>query len=162
MAAAATAQERHESKDAGMIPQSVKSEHEEIVEALDFATRVSGPVGTAASELAAVMRPHFEREEEIALPPLGMLERLSRGERCPDQDKVLLMTDALRAELPRMLEEHEAIGAAALRLEEVAQANRNPTVQKLARKLQLHARSEEEVFYPAALLVGDVIRLRDR
>jgi hypothetical protein len=35
---------------------------------------------------------------------------------------------------------------------------RNTDVEKLAQKLHLHARSEEGLFYPAALLVGDVVR----
>jgi len=30
----------------------------------------------------------------------------------------------------------------------------------VAAPLQVHAQSEEEVFYPAALLVGDVVRAR--
>jgi hemerythrin superfamily protein len=31
-------------------------------------------------------------------------------------------------------------------------------VAELARKLELHARSEEELLYPAAVLVGDLVR----
>lgn len=56
--------------------------------------------------------------------------------------------------------EHKAIGAAARRLEAVAREERKSDVEKLAQKLQLHARSEEELFYPAALLVGDVVKGR--
>jgi hypothetical protein len=73
---------------------------------------------------------------------------------------VLPMTDSLRAELPRMLEEHAAIRAATTRMGEVARAEGNAEVARLAEKLALHARSEEEVFYPAALLVGDLVRAR--
>jgi hypothetical protein len=70
------------------------------------------------------------------------------------------MTDALRAELPHMLEEHEAIRAATARLAEVARVERDEHVAELARKLALHAQSEEELFYPAAVLVGDLVRAR--
>lgn len=70
------------------------------------------------------------------------------------------MTDALRAELPEMLRQHAEIGAAARRLEEVARGEGDAEVEELARKLQLHARSEEEIFYPAALLVGELVRSR--
>jgi hypothetical protein len=117
-------------------------------------------VGDAARELARVLQPHFVREEEIALPPLGLLEPLSKAPPTPAMREVLRMTDALRAELPKMLEEHKVIGAAARRLEAVAREERNADVENLARKLQLHARSEEEIFYPAALLVGDVVKGR--
>ena len=62
----------------------------------------------------------------------------------------------------RMLEEHEAIQAATVRLGDVARAHHNDQVTQLARKLELHARSEEELFYPAAVLMGDVVRARLR
>ena len=73
---------------------------------------------------------------------------------------VLPLTDSLRAELPRMLKEHEAIHAATMRLGEVAKSEGNAAVAHLADQLALHARSEEEVFYPAPILVGDLVRSR--
>ena len=142
------------------IPESMRAEHNEIHEALVRATKAEGEVGVAARELAAVLHPHFVREEEIALPPLGLLAPLARGETTPDMRDVLRMTDALRAELPKMLEEHKAISAATIRLRDVARAEHDTAVEKLADELLLHARSEEELFYPAAILVGDVVRSR--
>lgn len=142
------------------IPESMRREHEEIHEALVRATKLPGRVGDAARELAQLLHPHFVREEEIALPPLGLLAPLSKAPPTAEMRDVLPMTDALRAELPRMLQEHVAIGAAARRLEEVAREERNDDVEELAQKLQLHAKSEEELFYPAAILVGDVVKGR--
>lgn len=55
------------------IPQSLRTEHEVIHSALEEATKAPGRVGAAAKELAAVLDPHFKRENEIALPPLGLL-----------------------------------------------------------------------------------------
>lgn len=140
------------------IPESMRLEHEEIHEELVRASKLEGRVGDSARELARVLHPHFVREEEIALPPLGLLEPLSKAPPTPAMREVLRMTDALRAELPKMLEEHVAVAAAARRLEAVARDERNTEVEKLAQKLQLHARSEEELFYPAALLVGDIVK----
>jgi hypothetical protein len=142
------------------IPEAIRAEHAEIHNALVLATGASGDVGTAARALAAVLHAHFEREEQIALPPLGLLAPLARGEFTPEMRDVLPLTDSLRAELPRMLEEHEAIHAATLRLGEAARAAGNVPVARLAEALALHARSEEEVFYPAAVLVGDIVRSR--
>lgn len=142
------------------IPESMRAEHEEIHAELVRATKVPGPVGEAARSLAAVLHPHFVREEQIALPPLGLLAPLARGEFTPEMRAVLPMTDSLRAELPRMLDEHKAIRAATLRLGEVARAEKNASVAHLAEKLALHAQSEEELFYPAAVLVGDLVRAR--
>ncbi len=140
------------------IPYSIKAEHEEIHGELERATRLGGRVGEAARALAKVLHPHFVREEQIALPPLGLLAPLARGEHEAAYAEVLPMTDSLRAELPRMLEEHKAIAAAMRRLGESARVAGNQDVARLSEKLLLHARSEEEVFYPAAILVGDVVR----
>jgi hypothetical protein len=71
---------------------------------------------------------------------------------------VLPMTEALRRELPRMLQEHQAMAAAARRLEAAAHEERNAAAEELARRLQAHARTEEELLYPAAVLVGDLVR----
>lgn len=142
------------------IPESIRVEHAEIHTELVNAAREPDPVGAAARDLAAVLHPHFVREEQIALPPLSLLAPLARGEATPAMRAVLPLTDSLRAELPRMLEEHVAIRAATTRMGEVARAEGNTQVARLAEKLALHARSEEVLFYPAAVLVGDLVRAR--
>ena len=142
------------------IPASIRAEHEEIHAELVAATKAPGRAGVAARELAAILHPHFVREEQIALPPLSLLAGLARGEAAPEMREVLPMTDSLRAELPRMLEEHVAIHAATARLGEIAKAEGNARVARLAEVLALHAQTEEQVLYPAALLVGDMVRLR--
>ena len=98
------------------IPSALQVEHRVIHEALLRATKAPGDIGTAARELAGALHDHFVREEEIALPPLGLLAALARGEFTPEMRAVLPMTEALRAELPRMLDEHQAIPAATRRL----------------------------------------------
>ena len=156
----AHAKEGEESMSAIRIPAAVQAEHEEIHAELVAATKTPGRVGEAARRLAAVLDPHFAREEQIALPPLGLLAPLARGETAEEMRAVLPMTDSLKAELPRMLKEHEAIRAATTRLGEVARAEGNAAVAHLADKLALHARNEEEVSYPAAILVGELVRAR--
>jgi len=142
------------------IPQSLQAEHKAIHDALVEATRVPGLVGAAARELAEVLHPHFTRENEIALPPLGLLAALAAGDKPAGMDEALAMSDALRKELPRMLEEHTKIRAATEKLRVVAQKEKASAYEQFAEELTLHARTEEEVLYPAAILVGDVIRGR--
>ena len=142
------------------IPESIRAEHEEIHAELERITRMPGDIGAAARTLAAVLHPHFVREEQIALPPLGLLAPLARGDAATGMRGVLPMTDSLRAELPRMLEEHRAIRTATFRLRDAALTVRDEAVKSFAEKLALHARSEEEIFYPAAVLVGDLVRAR--
>lgn len=142
------------------IPKSVQAEHEAIHSALVEATKAPGRVGSAAKELAEVLHPHFVREEQIALPPLGLLAPLASGEHLPKTvlSDALAMTDTLKSELPRMLEEHKKIRAGVDKLRLTAQAEQAPKYEQLADQLALHAQTEEEVFYPSAVLVGDLIR----
>lgn len=144
------------------IPAAMRAEHVEIHEALLKATRTPGRVGAAAREVARVLEPHFEREEQIALPPLGLLPALARGDEVAPATAatVLSMTDALKAELPGMLDEHRRIAAALERLIDVARAERRPEEAQLAEKILLHAQMEEQVNYPAAVLVGEVVQSR--
>lgn len=142
------------------IPQSLQSEHEEIHEALVEATRAPGRVGAAAKELAAVLDPHFERENQIALPPLGLLAPLAAGETPAGMKEALAMSDALRKELPRMLEEHKRIRAATEKLRTAAREEKASVHEHFAEALATHAQTEEEILYPAAILVGDIIRVR--
>ena len=144
------------------IPASVQAEHAAIHAALVEATHAPGRVGAAAKELAEILHPHFVREEEIALPPLGLLRPLSEGRDIPEAGivDVLAMTDALKRELPRMLEEHVRIRAAVENLRVAARAENSAKEEQLAQDLALHAQGEEELLYPAAILVGDLIRAR--
>jgi hypothetical protein len=57
-----------------------------------------------------------------------------------------------------MLAEHKEIVAALAKLVDAAKAENKPDVVHFADKLMLHAQTEEQVLYPAAILVGEVIR----
>lgn len=144
------------------VPASVQAEHEAIKEELFAATVKNNKVGRAARSVAKLLEPHLEREERFALPPLGLLEPLARGAAIPNPGAVLRLTDSLRAQMPAMLQEHKAIAAAITEMERRAIAARDAPVITLARRLQQHARQEEEILYPAAILVGDAIRVRQR
>lgn len=142
------------------IPEPMKIEHEELHSELVRATKAGGKTGEAARAVAKVLHPHFVKEEEYALPPLGLLVRLSQGEFDRDMSDVIAMTDKLEAELARMLSEHRDIIAALQGLIEASQAEGKSEVANFAQKLMLHARTEEQVAYPTALLVGRYVKLK--
>lgn len=141
-------------------PETIKAEHEELHVTLHGAMHEPGAVGDAAKEVARVMHPHFLKEEEYAMPPLGLLSELARGETAPDMARALTLTDKLKAEMPQMLEEHKHIVAALQKLAVAAEQDGKPQYVDFAKKLMLHAKNEEEVLYPAALLVGEIVRIR--
>ena len=142
------------------IPSSIKKEHDAIHALLIEATKQPGRVGVQARVLADVLHPHFVREEQIALPPLSALAPLTRDEMPSNVSTLLAMTDSLRAEMPTMLAEHKRIRAAVDGLRDAAKLENAKRYEGLADQLALHALTEEEVLYPAAMLVGDLIRAR--
>ena len=144
------------------IPQPLQHEHEALHEALRLAPHADGEVGEAAKTLAQLMHPHFVKEDQFALPPLGLLAALARGEWSVEMAEVLTLTEQLEAELPQMLAEHQAIVAALKTLRDAAVQAGRIDIVTFAETLTEHARTEEEVMYPAAVLVGQVVRQRLR
>lgn len=141
------------------IPEVLKAEHEKLHRELARATKAGGRTGEAANAVAKLMHPHFLKEEEYALPPLGILAALSSGKVESAMADVLKLTDKLQAEMPRMLAEHRAITTALQRLVEAAKTENKPDVVRFAEELMAHARTEEDVSYPAALLIGRYLRV---
>jgi hypothetical protein len=140
------------------IPRPLKIEHEELHGELVEATRAGGRTGDAAKVVAKLLHPHFVKEEEYALPPLGLLVALSQGKFEAGMADVLKMTDRLKPELSTMLAEHKEIVEALGKLVDAAKAESKADIARFAEKLMLHAQTEEQVLYPAAILVGEIVK----
>jgi hypothetical protein len=142
------------------IPASLKAEHEELHAQLDSAVKCGGKTGEAAMAVAKLMHPHFLKEEEYALPPLGILQELASGNIKPEMRLVLPMTEKLKSKLPEMMEEHQQIVKVLQQLLAVAKEENQAEVVAFTEKLMLHAKTEEEVSYPAAILIGEYLKLK--
>jgi hemerythrin superfamily protein len=59
-----------------------------------------------------------------------------------------------------MLEEHKRIRSATEKLRTAAREEQSSVQEHFAERLTAHAQTEEEILYPAAILVGDIIRTR--
>lgn len=137
------------------IPKPLQIEHQELHATLVKATKEPGAVGEAAREVARLLHPHFVREEEFALPPIALLADIALRGVTPQMAEVLPLTRRLRAELPAMLAEHERIVAALEKLRAAARGAKLAEYERFADALVLHAQTEEQVLYPAAILVGE-------
>ena len=140
------------------IPRPLKVEHEKLHDILRKATKEAGELGDAAKGVAKLMHPHFLKEEQYALPPLGLLRDLAQGKVTPDMKGVLELTDKLKADLSQMLEEHKSIVAALGKLSAVAKKGNKMEYAEFADALMLHAQTEEEISYPTAILIGEYVR----
>jgi hypothetical protein len=141
-------------------PEPLKKEHDELHAELAKMTQAGGKIGAAAKAVARLLHAHFLKEEEYAAPPLGLLVPLAEGKVTPEMQDVLVMTEKLKAELGEMLAEHKAIVAALKELAAVAKKERKRGYEQFAEKLMLHAQTEEQVLYPAAILIGEYLKMK--
>jgi hypothetical protein len=141
-------------------PLSLRREHEELHADLARAGQVPGRIGEAARAVARIIHPHFLREDEYAMPPLSLLARLAKGPVTPDMAAVLPLVARLKEELPLMIEEHRAIMGAVRELAVAAETEADDKYIRFAAELMVHAQMEEEVLYPAAVLVGEYVQLK--
>ena len=141
-------------------PASLRIEHAQLHAELTRATREPGPLGEAAFEVARVLHAHFEKEEQYAIPPLELLAKLAWGGATLDMLPVLAICRKLKAELPQMLLEHKDLVAALQRFRSRAVDAGREDYARFADTLMLHAQTEEEVLYPAAVLVGELLEMK--
>jgi hypothetical protein len=142
------------------IPPSLKHEHGEMRASLEIAAKALGKSGEAAREVERLLVPHFKKEEEYALPPLDALAILAGGGVPENPQAIIAKADRLKYELAEMLREHQAIAKALNDLYDVASGDSRPELARFARKLLLHAQMEEQVYYPATLVIGEYLKLR--
>ncbi len=141
------------------IPSSLEKEHHELRSILERAVEEPGQLGESARRLADKVFPHFRREEEFALPPLGLLSVSGTGS-LAEVDEVIAMTDRLREEIASMLEDHVHIAKASNLFAASAEREGRDDYVAFADALTDHARMEEEIMYPAALLIGSYLRVQ--
>ena len=142
------------------LPGVFRTAHEELHDEMVAATRLGGQTGAAAQAVVRVLFPHILLEEEFGIPPLSLLPRLARGEISADMASVLRWTELLKAELPRMLDEHKQIVEALKGFLRAATAEQHSGYARLAEKLSVHVQLEEEVLYPASIVVGEYLKLK--
>lgn len=149
------------STDQGLsIPFSIEAEHKELHEHLAKVLKSGGRTGIAAKEVEKLLHPHFVKEEQFAMPPLGLLSSVASGKVPANADNVIRMTDRLKAEMPEMLREHKEITAALERLRKAAQDEGKQDAAQFADDLIAHATQEEQILYPSALMVGEYLKLK--
>lgn len=157
-AAAAGAQDPHQHGAASGIPAALQEEHQHLQAELSEATRAGTRTGAAAAELQRLLQPHFEAEEQYALPQLGALMPLATGKPVANAEHVVQLSTKLKSSLSKMLEEHKGIAAATDKLAAAATAEGKTAQATFAANLKHHAMMEEQIMYPAAILVGEYLK----
>jgi hypothetical protein len=133
-------------------PSAIREEHEEIMSELRSASKLENGTGLAVRELLKILEPHFQKEERLAMPILGTLSEFASGDQTISLAMVLGATREMRSEYNEMLAEHKQLHPYIEHVKGAAECDENEKVAHLMEGLAHHAKMEEEVLYPAALL----------
>lgn len=137
-----------------IVPESLKEEHEEFIEWLKSHSDGNGQTGAALRHLLKLLEPHIERENEMVLPLLGALGGLAAGKPPENTGTVARAYEKYAGQYQTMFAEHSPIRLAIRRARKAAKVAGRGDAVEILDALSHHSRVEEEVLYPAALLVG--------
>ena len=138
-------------------PPSMEQDHQALLQLLVKVQQLSGKTGSLAESLAKPLQQHMDKEESLVLPLLGLLRDSATGKMgSASARKASKLYATLQKEYPRMLRGHQELRTILDRLKKVGGEEGHLTAVRFAEVLQRHSQEEEEVFYPAALLVGKV------
>jgi hypothetical protein len=142
------------------IPDVIVSEHDELKGALEKLALEPYPLGDVAQSIIKVLEPHVQREEQFALPPLSLLPQMVKNKADVGNDEAITMAEKLKASYQDMHIEHNLIMAALEKLR-VGASNRDRwDVLGLVERFNLHIQTEEEILYPATVLIGEYFKLK--
>ncbi|OYW25185.1 MAG: hypothetical protein B7Z55_00080 [Planctomycetales bacterium 12-60-4] len=141
------------------MPDSLRARHEAFHAEFVQATQEDGKVGDAARMIETLGTTHFAKAKD-AFAPLGLLPQLAEHKLTPAMRDAIQKAEKLRAGLPKTHGEHRQLLAGLNRLAEAAQEEGKMGYVRFAERLTLHIQEEEELLYPAVLVVGDYVKLR--
>ncbi len=136
-------------------PPSAERAHQELLQLLVKVQHLSGKTGSLAEDLAKKLQVHMEKEESLVLPLLGLLSDLVsvKPRRGPVKRASRLYRE-MKQEYSGMLNGHREIIKLLSRLKKLGAEEGHLTAVRFAEALEQHAKEEEEILYPAALLAG--------
>jgi hemerythrin-like domain-containing protein len=141
----------------------MQKEHEEIWHLMLRVQHLSGKTGNIAEKLAKDLKNHIDKEEAFALPLLGILPDLANGKlRNGVAKRASILGSKFQKEYPGMVRGHKELRKYLEQLKKVGADEGHLTAVRFAENLERYSREEEEVFYPAALLAGQIASKRAR
>jgi hypothetical protein len=142
------------------VPSSIKKEHESLLDQIHRITLFQDSAGLVAIKLNDLMQHHFKEEEDFALPPLGLLSLLAGG-RIPEQsNEIIVLAERLKSQLTHLSVEHQLINAYMNELRQADSNGSHTEIIEFEKELHKHANIEEEVLFPAAILIGEYLKFK--
>jgi hypothetical protein len=142
------------------LPEALRLSHTQLSAALTKISRRGGRTTAVAETIAQTLEPHLEHEEKKVLRILGLLAPLAAGKFDPEWLNNLSEWGELETNESELHLQHRKLVRAGEELLAIAREEDAREVLDFAEGLLLRIRLDEEVFYPAALLIRNYLRLR--
>lgn len=144
------------------LPEALRLSHAQLNAGLLKAMQTKGQTMIAADELAPLLEAHLQKEDTQVLHALGLLEPLAANAVDLSVAGDFSELDNLEASESSLREEHTALMRAVEKLRAAARAENADEVLEFTERLLLRIRLDEEILYPAALLIRNYLRLNRR
>ena len=142
------------------VPSSIMETHKYLLEQIHKMTLYKDSSGRVALKIEELMQHHFKEEEEFILPPLGLLPLLANGELPEQSEDIIILSEKVKSQLNHMSAEHQLIAAFIEELKQASDKENLPEIIQFEKEVLKHATSEEEVFFPASILIGEYLKLK--
>ena len=140
------------------VNQFIKEEHEHLLEQMEKLVQTKDSTRQVAKRILELMRHHFQEEEDYVLPPLRALPALASGMIPEHSSEIIRLTEKLKSQLSHINAEHQMIMVHLRELKLAVAYDSLPDVTLLEEQVHKHARAEEEVYFPAAILIGEYLK----
>ena len=138
------------------LPPALRLSHARLSAILAKAMRARGQTMIAAEVVAQLLEPHLHKEDKDVLRILGLLDSLTASGK-PGHAHDISEWNHLEPVEQSLQQERIALVRAVEKLAAAAKAEGADQVVEFAERLLLRLRLDEEVFYPAALLIRDYL-----
>jgi hemerythrin superfamily protein len=136
------------------LPASLVNEHRQL---LSQAKAMTAGGDSIAVELYKLIEYHFREEEQYVFPVLGILPSIASGNIPEKADSIIGLVKVYQSNASKLLAEHQMIEAL---LGEYRLRSGDTTIADFEKQLAQHALAEEEIYFPAAVLVGEYLKLK--
>ena len=131
-----------------------------MITELNAAAGVPGQTGAAAHRVLTLVIPHFKDEQRRVHPLLYVLPMIAAHQFDPGMADLVPLAERLRNDLDEIRRAHVTIDAALDDLYAAAWREHHQEYAFLAARIRRHNQLEEEINYPAALVVGEELQIR--
>lgn len=136
------------------LPASLVNEHRQLLSQTNALTQEGDSL---AIELYKLIEYHFREEEQYVFPVLGFMRAIASGHIPGNADSIIGLVKIYQSNADKLLAEHQMIEAL---LGEYRLRSGDTGIAVFEKQLAQHALAEEEIYFPAAVLVGEYLKLK--